>query len=143
MDTRRARLSVWAKRVFSDKRALEDWTMRDLIKASKVGKDTVYALQRGDWTHMPKAVTIEKLCHNLDLPSAEPMEILGYHRAQRTAPEPVRSDVAKKLDRVMHDPNVPADKKRMITDMVMGLITPYLPSKTRPNRHSALARMVD
>lgn len=135
MDVRRANLSTWAQRVFSDKRAAEDWNVRQLAAAAGVSKDTIYSLTKGDWSNIPKAITIEKICENLGIPVDEPLEILGYHR-RTTPPEPVRSEVAKSLDRVMHDPNVPTERKRMITDMVFGLIREYLP-RSSTKRHSA------
>lgn len=137
MDVRRANLAKWAVRVFGEKRALEDWSVRDLAKAAGVGKDLIYSLMRGDWEHIPKSITIEKICENLGIPSGEPLEILGHRSGKATAPEPVRSEVAQALDRVMHDVNVPTDRKQMIANMVFGLIKEYIPSTARTKRRNA------
>lgn len=136
-DVRRTNLSKWAVRVFGEKRALEDWSVRDLAKAAGVGKDLIYSLMSGDWEHTPKSITIEKICDNLGIPSAEPLAILGHRPATDAEPEPVRSEVAQALDRVMHDVSVPAERRRMISDMVFGLIREHLPSKRSPKRRSA------
>ena len=113
----------FVRRAIDDAREERGWTVTDLATHTGVGRSTVFRWLAGDWQDYPELAKVRGFCAALDLPVAAAFRALGLPDAgtvprRRGGEEgPVEADVRVILERLA-DPNVPAEEKHHIRDLL-------------------------
>lgn len=94
-------------------------TDKDIAAATGIGTSTFHRWQRGEFSTAPDLSRVRAFCEGLGVSTSEALAALGMsERQQRPSPEPPMDPDVLIVLRALADPNVPADEKRMIRDMI-------------------------
>lgn len=109
-------------------------TDKDIAAATGIGTSTFHRWQRGEFATAPDLSRVRAFCEGLGVSTREALAALGMSERQPTAPEPPMDPDVLTVLRALADPNVPADEKRMIRDMI-GMIADR---HRRPRRRKSI-----
>lgn len=133
-DVRRAAFAAFVRRVVEQARVQHDWTLTQIIDASRVGRSTFYRWLRGDWETEPHPAKVVAFCDAFDVPASAAFTILWpgkTDRPQLPEPAPMDPDIAV-LQRRLRDPNTAERERYLIRETIRGLAARTSSTGRRP-----------
>ncbi|RKR90003.1 helix-turn-helix protein [Micromonospora pisi] len=137
-DSPQAAFARFVRRAIDDAKDERGWSVTDLAAHTGVGRSTVFRWLAGDWHDYPELAKVRGFCAALDVPVTAAFRALGLpdgepvpaERAGRPptggargagtrkrADDQADADLRVILSRLA-DPNVPADEKQLIRDLL-------------------------
>lgn len=105
---------------------------RDIAAATGIGTSTFHRWQRGEFATAPDLSRVRAFCAGLGISTEDALAALGISE-RRVEPEPAMDPDVRTVARALADPNVPADEKRLIREMLGMIANRHRPRRRRDN----------
>lgn len=109
----------FVRRAVDDVKTRRGWTVSRLAEETGVGRSTLFRWLNGDCQDFPELKKVRSFCDALDIPVSAAFTALGVRHsdAEPEAESAARADT-QRIMRRLTDPNVSAEEKTVIRDML-------------------------